>query len=231
MSKVLAVIFDLDGTIADTECFHREAWELTSKAFALGIPGEDIFRTSLGISSTKTLKQMLPESWDNQIPEVAEYKFQTTMRLLQGSEIRLMPGFEETYAQLCENNLSIGICTSAREANIQALMASRGKLPEILRALEGKIVWKEMTVSGKPSPEPLLLTMRVLGSPLPASVLYVGDAAADYTCSQSAGTQYLHFAEDDKNLPSELMGKVTSISDHRRLLEHPSLIQIPDVEL
>jgi beta-phosphoglucomutase-like phosphatase (HAD superfamily) len=231
MSNLQAVIFDLDGTIADTECFHREAWNLTSNTYQLGISGEELFVASLGISSVKTLKQMLPECWNDRISEVAEYKFKTTMDLLEGNEVRLMPGFEETYDRLSENNIKIGICTSAREANIRALLASRGKLPEILQKMEGKIVWKEMTNLGKPSPQPLLLSMNMLGVSVPKFVLYIGDAVADFACAQSAGTGYLHFAADRAHSPEALTGRVKVIDDHRQLLDLLPLANLPDVEL
>jgi phosphoglycolate phosphatase-like HAD superfamily hydrolase len=217
MRQIKAVIFDLDGTIADTEGYHRQAWEITTQKYDLGVPGEEIFRASLGISSIKVLQGLLPEAKHARIPEIAETKFQITMDLLRGQELRILPGFVEAYRALLDRYVQVGICTSAREENVQALSESKGALPDILNSLQGRIVWKEMTARGKPAPEPLVLAMTLLGSPPADETVYVGDALADYACAQSVGVHYCHFTECGR--PAGLPLPVKIMDNHCQLLE------------
>jgi beta-phosphoglucomutase len=213
--KPNAVVYDLDGTIVDTEKFHLQAWELTSGEFSLGISGERIHRASLGISSEKTLTALFPSLEPRHRSAIASRKFRTMLRLMEDEEVELMPGFYAIWEKLRSAGMPVGICTSARKENVLALTKTKGLLSEILKNLEGRVVWKESCARGKPFPDPLLETLRRVGSPHPSSVVYVGDAHADFLCAHAAGTQYLHFTTPNTPPPPHLPPSVRVITDHR----------------
>ena len=219
LKNIEAVIYDLDGTIIDTERFHQDAWELTSEQYSLGFSGETIYRASKGISSKKTLENILPKERRDIISEAAEAKFRYMMSLMENDAIELLPEFMETFEALQDRyNLPVGICTSARRENVEALQRNKNSsISTILESLAGKVVWKEMFKEGKPSAEPLQVTLEKMNHLVPASAIYVGDAHADYLCAQNAGTGFVYFCsgEPDPKIPAD----VRRMNDHRRLLE------------
>lgn len=215
-----AVIYDLDGTIIDTDQFHRGAWELTSQEFGLGFSGEVIYQASKGISSKRTLEKILPVERQDIIDQAAEAKFRYMMDLMQNSDIELLPGFMETFEALRgPYNLPVGICTSARRENVEALQRNRNSpISRVLESLVGKVAWKEMFKDGKPAAEPLQITLRMMGIPIPERAVYVGDAHADYLCAQNAGTGFVYFCQDQTQRVKVISETVPTISDHRELL-------------
>ena len=217
--KIEAVIYDLDGTIIDTEKLHQNAWELTSQEYSLGFSGEEIYVASKGISSKKTLETILPQERYDIIASAAEAKFRYLMRLTENDPIEVFTGFMDTFEVLRKNNIRIGICTSARKENVDALQQNRSsQISYVLDSLQGKVVWKEMCREGKPAAEPLLLTLNMVGVNA-AQALYVGDAIADYQCAQNANVKdfvYFCSGEPDSKIPVD----VPQINDHRKLLEY-----------
>jgi pyrophosphatase PpaX len=222
LSGVQAVIYDLDGTIIDTEQFHRRAWELASREYGLGFSGEEIYHASKGISSKKTLERILPPELPERgriISDAAEAKFRYMMGLMEQGDVELLPGFMETFDALQQYNLPLGICTSARQENVEALQRNRNSpISRILESLAGKVAWKEMFSNGKPSAEPLQVTLQMMGNLPPERAVYVGDAHPDYLCAHNAGTQFVYFCENLLQKVKEMPETVPTINDHRGLL-------------
>ena len=217
-----AIIYDLDGTIIDTEQFHRDAWKLTSQEYGLGFTGEAIYQASKGKSSIKTLEKILPVDRREIIKPAADAKFRYMMGLMENSTIKLLPGFMETFEALRENyNLPVGICTSARQENVEALRRNSNSLiSKVLEALVGKVAWKEMFTTGKPSAEPLQVTLRMMRNPRPDRAVYIGDADVDYLCAQNAGTRFVYFCPEAAVKDMQIPLTMPQIEDHRELLQY-----------
>jgi len=218
-SNISGIIYDLDGTIVDTERFHREAWELTSREYGFGLSGEQLYFASKGISSKKTLERCLPLELHGFIDQAAEAKFRSMIHLMEHAFIELLPGFMETYEALRADKLSVGICTSARQENVEALRQNKtSSISSILESLVGKVAWIEMYKEGKPAAEPLLLTCQLIGVDK-GNVLYVGDALADYKCAQNAGVHFVYFCGENATPDEKIPSTVQRIMDHRELIE------------
>ncbi len=222
--NISGIIYDLDGTIIDTERFHQDAWELTSQEYGLGLSGEELYRASKGISSKQTLEKMLPVERHAVIDQAAEAKFRYMMNLMGHKPIEVFPGFRETFDELRGYGsfgleLPLGICTSARQENVEALQRNKNSfISLVLQDLVGKLAWKEMYKEGKPAAEPLLLASRMIDVDV-KNVFYVGDALADYQCAQNAGASFVYFC-GEKTTPDEKMPTtVPRIRDHRELIK------------
>lgn len=213
---IKGLIYDLDGTIIDTDELHRQAWERTTQEFALGLSGEELYSASKGISSKKTLEKLLPKNRYDIIPQAADAKFAYLMEETAQREVQILPGFSETLDQLMQRNLTIGVCTSTRQEFVEALLQNVNL--SILSPLRGKIAWKEMFTEGKPSAEPLQVTLQLLGGITSKQALYIGDASADYGSAVNAGIDFFYFrgpsSIDDQHIPQT----VPRLYDHRELL-------------
>ncbi len=224
MQNISAVIYDLDGTIIDTERFHQEAWELTSQEYGFGLSGEQLYLASKGISSKKTLEKVLPVERHPIIDQATEAKFRYMMELMEHEQIGVFPGFSETFEMLRGYvvpgfHFPLGICTSARKENVDALQRNKNSfISLVLQDLSGKVAWKEMYKEGKPAAEPLLLASRLVGVDV-KNVLYVGDALADYQCAQNAGAAFVYFCGENATPDGKIPSSVPRIKDHRELME------------
>jgi len=217
--NISGITYDLDGTIVDTDRFHREAWELTSREYGWGLSGEQLYVASKGISSKKTLEKVLPPELHGVIDQAAEAKFRSMINLMEYAPIELLSGFGENFASLRANELPVGICTSARQENVEALRRNKGSpISSILESLVGKVAWKEMYKECKPAAEHLILTCHLIGVDK-RKVLYVGDAFSDYQCAQNAGVHFVYFCGENATPDEKIPSTVQRIMDHRELIE------------
>ncbi len=212
-----AILYDLDGTIIDTDALHLEAWQRTGQQFGFEITAEQL-ATVKGLSSRKTLETLLPVEQHSVINEASERKFQYLMELT--GKVEMLGHFEEAYEQMARRNIPFGVCTSARGDFVDAVV----KNVPALRVLGGKVVSKEMFKEGKPSAEPLLVTLdllrRISGRKIPAdSALYVGDGYNDYGAAQNARMPFVYFCPNEEKREVRMPPEIITIKDHRELYD------------
>jgi len=185
VSTLRAVLFDLDGTLADTApdlggALNRLLEELGRPPVPLAV-----FRPLTSSGARGMLKAGLGLT-----PEHAEYE-PLRLRFLElyaaniCRETRLFDGILELLAALEERALPWGIVTNKAE---------RLTLP-LLRELRldrraACIVGGDTTPRAKPHPDPLLHAASQLGLP-PAACLYVGDDLRDVQAARAAGLPVL----------------------------------------
>lgn len=172
------VVFDLDGTLIDTErailpALRDTLLERTGKhyldpelTFVLGITGEDALE-QLGISDIDGALAL----WND------------NMRRYQDA-IALFSGVEELLKALRKNGLALGIVTSQTYEEF-----AHGFAPFGVSGYFQVIVRAEDTEEHKPAPAPLLKYMELSGA-RPEEVLYVGDSVYDSRCAEAAGVDF-----------------------------------------
>lgn len=175
------IVFDVDGTLADTEesvlsSLVQIVQEETSKTlprheldFALGIPGKDALE-KLGIYSQATL--------DRWCQVAASFK----------STISVFPGLLEVIATLADSGCKLGIVSSRARDEYAEEIAPLG-----FDKYFEHIILVEDTTEHKPAPAPMLEYLRRTGAN-PGNVVYVGDTVYDEQCATSAGVSFARAA-------------------------------------
>ena len=175
------VVFDVDGTLADTEesvlsSLAQIVQEETGKTlpqneleFALGIPGKDALE-KLGIYSQATL--------DRWCHVAASFK----------STISVFPGLLEVIAKLADSGCNLGIVSSRARDEYAEEIAPLG-----FDTYFEHIILVEDTTEHKPAPAPMLEYLRRTGAD-PNSVIYIGDTVYDEQCATSAGVNFARAA-------------------------------------
>ncbi len=178
------VVFDLDGTLADTSgdllaaantCFRAmgagDVLQVETDAGTALRGGKAMLTlglTRLGRMDLALVDQyypMLLEAYD------AAIDHHTVM----------YPGAMDAVNKLSELGYGVGICTNKPEALAEKLMTSLG-----VRDAFGALVGADTLTVRKPDPEPLFETARRLGGN-PAKTVLIGDSITDRETARSAG--------------------------------------------
>ncbi len=212
LRNIEAVIYDLDGTIIDTEQLHEDGWIYACELQRV-TPTRAMLEAQRGLPGDKAARMMLPPEKQNLVEEVRTTKREYVINHV--GDVPILGNFVEAYHLLQQRNLPIGVCTSQDHAFIAKVMEKQ----PWLSSLRERMVWKGMYTDGKPSAEPLLVTLKIMGNLAPEKVVYIGDAHADYLCAQNAGTGFVYFCRDFQQRIKDIPVTVPTISDHQQLLE------------
>jgi phosphoglycolate phosphatase len=180
-SGITHVLFDLDGTLADT------APDLGSALNRLlqrhGRPVLDISQirptVSLGSIALVELGFHINRE-DPRFPDLRAEFLDLYSKSL-ADKTRLFPGAEELLSRLDERRLPWGIVTNKLARLTEPVVSALG-----LAGRARCVVSGDTTDRPKPDPAPLLYACRLM-SCAPADVVYVGDARADIEAARRAG--------------------------------------------
>ncbi|MCH4207163.1 MAG: HAD family phosphatase [Solobacterium sp.] len=112
MNKPELVIFDVDGTLLNTEFLWQKAWEETGRRHGVEGFGDQIFRKVVGISGKaveNVLEKELPERADRL--EILNEARITGKKLLE-KEVDVMPGTREILAYLSAMDVNMAVATT-----------------------------------------------------------------------------------------------------------------------
>lgn len=169
------VVFDVDGTLLDTEysiikSLQRLVFQMQGRTlqeeelqFVLGITGSDAL-TQLGIEDTKENFDI----WNGYADQ-------------EEASIRIFDGIEETLKGLKEAGIHLGVITSRSREEYEKGVVSRG-----LGDYFETVVCCDDTAVHKPDPAPMLFYLSQTKAS-PKQVLYVGDSIYDMKCAEAAG--------------------------------------------
>lgn len=168
------VIFDFDGTLADTIPLILESYRHTLAAVE-GPVEEEVVRSWIGRTLVEVLEERHPGRGEELVQRYRTHNLAEHDRL-----IRTVPGAANLIADLQRARIPVGIVSSKFTDTVRLGMRITA-LPEV-----EVVIGLEATSVHKPDPAPLLLGARRLGV-LPQECVYVGDAAVDVQAAHAAG--------------------------------------------
>jgi beta-phosphoglucomutase family hydrolase len=179
-----AVIWDMDGVIADTALYHFEAWQEVFQKRGVSFT-EDDFRRNFGQRNDTIIRNVLgaglpPSEVDIIAGEKEEY-FRQKVR----QKIEPLPGAIELIELLKEHFFSMALASSAPIENIWLIIRSL----DINNCFHAIVSGREVK-EGKPSPQGFLLAAEKLGV-APENCIVVEDAVAGVTAAKRAGMHCL----------------------------------------
>jgi HAD superfamily hydrolase (TIGR01509 family) len=180
--NIEALIFDVDGTLVDTNAAHVEVWRRTFSAFALSVAperiacevgqgGDRLVHSILGPERARLLGPQLHARW----PETyTEY-----LRSLPPGHPRAFPNASELIRALRARGVPMAVATS-NSRELMAILRARVdlELPEV-------IVTGEAARATKPAPDIVLAAAAQLGVRAERCV-YVGDTPYDAMAARAA---------------------------------------------
>ena len=205
-------MYDLDGTLVSTRELHKKAWKLAAKHFEIVLTPQMLIDQN-GMLGQDAARMMLPQEKQYLAEEFAKAK----ARFVDGDPIKveLFPFVVETLEKLIKHRYSVWICTSARKDFVHRIM----KDAQGLELLKEKVVFREMYREGKPSAEPLLLTLSHMNL-TSEEVVYVGDTVSDYEASRNADISFFYFLPPGANEDSRLPSSIPRIASHKEIFSY-----------
>ncbi len=176
-----AVLFDLDGTLADTVPLILRCYRHTMKTYRGEELPDELWLRTLG----KPLRFSFKEFTDD--PDEAARMLATYVEFQRGVHDEMVSAFPtalDCIAQLRARGVPVGVITSKGREMTGRTLASCGfaDLDVLVTADDVKL--------GKPDPEPVLKGLSLLGLEDHAQeVLFAGDATFDIEAGKAAGVR------------------------------------------
>jgi len=180
-----AVLFDLDGTLADTAPDLARALNRVRAAHGLAPMPVEITRSYTSSGARGLLKVGFGLEPEDERYEALKLQFLEFYAAEICVDTRLFEGMAELLAQLEQDGLPWGVVTNKAERFTFALLQG-------LRLVERAacVVGGDTTARAKPHPDPLLHAAAALQLP-PSACLYVGDDLRDVQAARAAGMRVI----------------------------------------
>lgn len=151
-----AILFDLDGTIVNTDPIHYQAWQQMLSRYSIEID-ETFYKTRIsGRLNPEIVKDILPELSPVESVKFAEEK-EALFRQM-ASHLRPLNGFTELIAWTQAHELKRALVTNAPRLNAEFMLEVLG-----ITDTFDQIIMAEDCIAGKPDPAPYQAALSELG--------------------------------------------------------------------
>ena len=199
MSAVRAVLWDMDGTLIDSEEFHWIAWRDTMEKEEIPITREQ-FLATFGQRNDSILPLWLgADATPQRIERVANAKEQLYRELIREHGMKPLPGVAAWLRTLHDNGWLQAIASAAPRENIEVILEALSATG-IFQA----IISAEDVHRGKPDPEVFLVAASRLEA-RPSRSIVVEDALAGVEAARRAGMHSIGVSRNGKDLPADIV--------------------------
>lgn len=146
-AALAALLFDLDGTLADTDPFHFQAWQESLQSLGLQID-QGFYKVRIsGRLNPAIMKDLLPQLSVTQQAQFIEHK-EARFRQL-APQLQPLPGLHDVIAWATEQKLKQAVVTNAPRENADFMLRSL----QLSTTFDDLVVADDLGI-GKPDPAP-----------------------------------------------------------------------------
>jgi len=184
---VHGIIFDIDGTLVDTNPTHVEAWWRAFKSLGYDVPVDRI-EVEIGKGGDQLVPAVLGDEAEQRDGEaLRKGQKEEFLKLAGGRHFRVFPCVPELIMSFRDRNIRTALATSSDEKHLQATSESAGI---DLSHLADFLVTSDEAASSKPAPDLVIAACEKLWLN-PAECAMVGDTIYDAEAAQGAGVIFL----------------------------------------
>ncbi|HXT45894.1 MAG TPA: HAD family hydrolase [Pseudonocardiaceae bacterium] len=179
MTELVAVVFDVDGTLIDTNYLHAVTWWEAFRQYGHHVPMTRIHRT-IGMGSDKLLDHLLPGDRDRSVDDELRAAH-TALYAPYWPRLRAFDGAADLLRACAHRGLRVVLASSASEREMRALRDALNA-DDVITAATSATDAQE----SKPAPDILQIALEraEVGS---ESAVFVGDTIWDVQACKEAG--------------------------------------------
>jgi HAD superfamily hydrolase (TIGR01509 family) len=174
-----ALLFDLDGTLAETDSLHLPTWADVLEPYGVQVD-KDFYRESIsGRNTGEIVRDLLPELSDEEnraVGDAKEARFRE-----RATELEPLPGLVDFIERGRERGMSIVLVTNAPEENVETIL-----LALELRDFFDTVVLADEVEAVKPDPAPYKAALKKLGVSAEEALAFE-DSVSGISSSVAAG--------------------------------------------
>lgn len=178
-SRPAAVVFDFDGTIADTRALIVASYHEAFACVGLDSPSDVSIAATIGIPLASAFRTLIGP--DETLIERAVQAYRDVFQLRGYAEVEAFPGMPEIIRSCSAAGLRLGVASSRSRQSLHGMLEHL-ELHNYFQAVASR----ENAGHDKPHPELLLWVITRLGLE-PRQVLMVGDTTYDIEMGHAAG--------------------------------------------
>ncbi len=186
MSKIKAVIFDMDGLMFDTEKLWFDSVETVNKTHNIGVPMSVIYECA-GFRDDKTnakIVEVMGENFDLKL--FRKLTTQAQKEDIKQNGLGVKKGLHKLIDYLTQNNITMAIASSSALSQIK----SRFKSASMDIKLFKHIVAGNMVTEPKPHPQMYATAKDLVGLP-PENILVLEDSEVGVMSAHAAGLKVI----------------------------------------
>lgn len=182
-----AVLWDMDGVIADTGPLHFAAWEETFAKRGIRFTDEDFTRL-FGARNDFIVRSVMGSELSAEDATIIARDKEESFRRKAPGNLRALPGALKLLDSIRKGNFRVGLVSSAPRENIELVLSDLG-----LEGLFDCIAYGREVSESKPSPQICLLAAERLGL-APDDCLVIEDSPLGIKTAKAAGMRCLAVA-------------------------------------
>ncbi len=204
LSKPLAIISDMDGTIVDSEKFAKTVWRAAAEAMGIDVP-EAIYNEMVGSSVEKT-NSLFTDFFgeDFAIDQLRALKTEIELSSYGKGLIHEKEGATDFLTFIKDKKIPLGLATTTERFRADKRLIESGLIKFFDFTLCGDEVEKQ-----KPDPEMYLAVAKNLNVPI-ESCLVIEDSFSGVSAGVASGAQTV-WIKDFLEIPEDLKKKVVQI--------------------
>ncbi len=175
-----AFIFDVDGTLIDSNDFHAEAWQKAFEKYGKKISFNEI-RPQIGKGADTLLPEFLTEQEIEEFgDEIADLRGEIFKREYM-PRVKPFPKVRELFRRIKADGKKVALASSSNEDEVEEYK----KIADIEDLVE-KSTSADDAEESKPEPDIIKAALKLLGDPAPETVLVIGDTPYDAEAATKA---------------------------------------------